>query len=40
MNNLRITFTHSSEKIRGVFKRITNNDNFINELSKKLANNE
>ena len=39
MDILRIAFTHSPEETREVFKRITSDDNVINELSKKLANN-
>ena len=39
MDILRIAFTHAPEETREVFKRITNDDNIINELSKKLANN-
>ena len=39
MDILRIAFTHAPEETREVFKRITNDDNLINELSKKLANN-
>lgn len=39
MDILRIAFTHSPEETRKVFKRITDSDLTINELSKKLANN-
>ena len=39
MDILRIAFTHAPEETREVFKRITNDDNLINELSKQLANN-
>ena len=39
MDILRIAFTYAPEETREVFKRITNDDNLINELSKKLANN-
>jgi hypothetical protein len=39
MDILRIAFTHAPEETREVFKRITNDDNIINELSKQLANN-
>jgi hypothetical protein len=39
MDILRIAFTYSPKETREVFKRITNDDNLINELSKKLANN-
>ena len=39
MDILRIAFTHAPEETREVFKQITNDDNLINELSKKLANN-
>ena len=40
MDILKIAFTHAPTETREVFKRITNDDNLINELSKKLANNE
>jgi hypothetical protein len=39
MDILRIAFTYAPEETRNVFKRITTDDNRINELSKKLANN-
>jgi hypothetical protein len=39
MDVLKIAFTYAPQKTREVFKRITNDDNLINELSKKLANN-
>lgn len=39
MDILRVAFTHAPEETREVFKRITNDDNLINELSKQLANN-
>tara|TARA_R110000824_G_scaffold36287_2_gene112964 strand:+ start:21189 stop:21392 length:204 start_codon:yes stop_codon:yes gene_type:complete len=40
MDILRIAFTYAPKETRGVFKRITNDDNLINELSKQLANNK
>ena len=40
MDILKIAFTYAPTETREVFKRITNDDNLINELSKKLANNE
>lgn len=39
MDILRIAFKYSPEETRDVFKRITESDHVINELSKKLANN-
>jgi hypothetical protein len=39
MDILRIAFVHAPEETREVFKRITNDDNLINKLSKQLANN-
>lgn len=40
MDILRIAFTYAPEETRKIFKRITNDDNLINELSKQLANND
>ena len=40
MDILKIEFTCAPTETREIFKRITNDDNLINELSKKLANNE
>ena len=40
MDVLRIAFTHSPEETRGVFKKITQEDNKINDLSKQLATNK
>jgi folate-dependent phosphoribosylglycinamide formyltransferase PurN len=40
MDILRIAFTHAPEETREVFKRITNDDNIINKLSKQLSNNK
>jgi hypothetical protein len=40
MDILRIAFIYAPEETREVFKRITDDDNIINNLSKKLANNE
>jgi|TARA_B110000977_G_scaffold52225_1_gene71003 hypothetical protein len=39
MDILRIAFTHAPEETREVFKRITSDDNKINELSIELSNN-
>ena len=39
MDILRIAFTHAPEETRDVFKRITSDDNKINELSIELSNN-
>jgi len=39
MDILKIAFTYAPEETRKIFKRITNDDNVINELSKKLAHN-
>lgn len=39
MDILRIAFKYAPDETREIFKRITNDDNVINELSKKLANN-
>jgi hypothetical protein len=39
MDILRIAFKYAPEETREVFKRITSDDNAINELSKQLANN-
>jgi len=39
MDILRIGFTYAPEETREVFKKITSDDNLINELSKQLANN-
>lgn len=40
MDILRIAFTHAPEETREVFKRITHDDNLINQLSTQLANNK
>ena len=40
MDILRIAFIHAPEETRELFKRITNDDNIINELSKQLSNND
>lgn len=40
MDILRIAFKHAPEETRTVFKRITNSDDEIGNLSKLLANNE
>ena len=39
MDILRVAFKYAPDETREIFKRITNDDNVINELSKKLANN-
>lgn len=39
MDILRIAFTYAPDETRKVFKKITDDDNLINELSKQLANN-
>ena len=39
MDILRIAFKHAPEETREVFKRITSDDNKINELSIELSNN-
>lgn len=39
MDILRIAFKHSPEETREVFKKITDSDNEINNLSRQLANN-
>jgi len=39
MDILRIAFKHAPEEAREVFKRITSDDNKINELSIELSNN-
>ncbi len=40
MDILRIAFTYAPEETREVFKRITSDDNKINELSIELSNNK
>jgi hypothetical protein len=39
MDILKIAFSYAPTETREIFKRITNDDYHINELSKKLANN-
>ena len=39
MDILRVAFKYAPDETREIFKRITNDNNVINELSKKLANN-
>lgn len=40
MDILKIAFIYAPNETREIFKRITNDDNIINQLSKQLANNE